>query len=143
MISGAGEHEKWERMFRYIGRSDLNEGQKYLAVDVKAIIEGWSKHLPRAEVCRVLLLMDFSPAPVQTAKEVYDCPQLAARQMFVEFQHLGRPFRFLGDPVKLSDVPGMAGRPPPLLGQHNDYVFGELLGMSREQIQAMKTNGAL
>jgi CoA:oxalate CoA-transferase len=143
MVSGAGEHEKWETLFRHIGRSDLNEGQKYLTVDVKSIVEGWSKHLPRAEVCRLMLGMEFSPAPVQTAKEVYACPQLAAREMFVEFQHLGRPFRFLGDPVKLSDVRRTEGRPPPLLGQHNDYVFGELLGMSREQIQAMKANGAL
>ena len=63
--------------------------------------------------------------------------------MFVEFQHLSRRFRFLGDPIKLSDVPCMEGRPPPLLGQHNDYVFGEILGMSRDELQAMKANGAL
>jgi len=63
--------------------------------------------------------------------------------MFVKFQHLGRSFRFLGDPVKLSDVPRMEGRPPPLLGQHNDYVFGDLLGMSHDEIRAMKLNGAM
>jgi CoA:oxalate CoA-transferase len=143
MVAGASEHEKWEALFRHIGRSDLNEGQKYLIVDVKSIVEGWSKHLPRAEVCRLMLGMDFSPAPVQTAKEVYDCPQLAAREMFVEFQHLGRSFRFLGDPVKLTDVPRREGRPPPLLGQHNDYVFGDLLGMSHDEIRAMKLSGTM
>jgi crotonobetainyl-CoA:carnitine CoA-transferase CaiB-like acyl-CoA transferase len=143
MLSGAGEHEKWERLFRHIGRADLNEDRKYLGVDVKAVLEGWSKHLPRAEVCRVLLGMEFSPAPVQTAKEVYDCPQLAARDMFVEFEHLGRPFRVLGDPVKLSAVPRAPGSPPPRLGEHNDYVFGEIAGFSADQIREMKAKGVL
>ncbi|RPI46783.1 MAG: hypothetical protein EHM59_06525, partial [Betaproteobacteria bacterium] len=143
MLSGAGEHEKWERMFCHIGRADLNQDKKYLNVDVRSIVEGWSKHLPRAEICRVMLGMGFSPAPVQTAKEVYDCPQLAAREMFVELEHLGRKFRFLGDPIKLTDVPPAKGSPPPLLGQHNAYVFGELVGLSRDQILAMKANGIL
>ena len=143
MLSGASEHEKWERLFRHIGRADLNADQKYLSVKVKPILEGWSKQLPRSEVCRVMLDMDFSPAPVQTAKEVYDCPQLAARDMFVEFEHLGRTFRLLGDPIKLSDVQRAPGSPPPLLGEHNEYVFGELVGFSQDQIQEMKAKGVL
>lgn len=138
MLSGASEHEKWERLFRHIGRADLNEDQKYLSVDIKPILEGWSKQLPKSEVCRLMLSMDFSPAPVQTAKEVYDCPQLAARHMFVEFEHLGRKFRQLGDPIKLSDVPDASASPPPLLGEHNEYVFGEIVGFSQDQLQEMK-----
>jgi CoA:oxalate CoA-transferase len=143
MLSGAMEHEKWERLFRYIGRADLNEAQRYLSVEIKPVLEGWSKQMPRAEVCRVMLDMEFSPAPVQTAKDVYNCPQLAARDMFVEFEHLGRKLRLLGDPIKLSDVPCAPGSPPPLLGEHNDYVFGEIVGLSEEQIHEMKNNGVL
>ena len=141
MLSGAGEHEKWERLFRHIGRADLNEGQKYLTVNVRPILEGWSRQLPRSEVCRVMLGMDFSPAPVQSTKEVYDCAQLAARDMFVEFEHLGRTFRLLGDPVKLSDSPSAPGTAPPLLGQHNEHVFREIVGLSQDQIEEMKAAG--
>jgi CoA:oxalate CoA-transferase len=141
MLSGAGEHEKWERLFRHIGRADLNEGQKYLTVNVRPILEGWSRQLPRSEVCRVMLGMDFSPAPVQSTKEVYDCAQLAARDMFVEFEHLGRTFRLLGDPVKLSDSPSAPGTAPPLLGEHNEHVFREIVGLSQDQIEDMKAAG--
>jgi crotonobetainyl-CoA:carnitine CoA-transferase CaiB-like acyl-CoA transferase len=141
MLSGAREHEKWEKLFQHIGRADLNEDKKYLKVDVKPIIEGWSKHLPRSEVCRIMLGMGFSPAPVQTAQEVYKCPQLEARQMFVEFEHLGRKFRHLGDPIKLSDAQGAVSGPPPLLGEHNEHVFGKIVGYSSSQLQEMKANG--
>jgi crotonobetainyl-CoA:carnitine CoA-transferase CaiB-like acyl-CoA transferase len=88
-----------------------------------------------------MLGMEFSPAPVQTARQVYDCPQLAARDMFVEFEHLGRQFRLLGDPIKLSDTRRPRGIPPPLLGEHNEYVFREIVGLSQSQIQEMKANG--
>lgn len=141
MISGASEQEKWERLFAHIGRADLNADRKYLTVDAKAIVEGWSRHLPRAEVCRLLLGMDFSPAPVQTAKEAYDCPQLAARDMFVEFDHLGRRFRVLGDPVKLSDVPRTPGSPPPRLGEHTERVLGEIAGLAPAEIAELKAKG--
>ncbi len=141
MLSGAMEHEKWEKLFRHIGRADLNEEQKYLTVNIKPVLEDWSKQLPRSEVCRVMLNMGFSPAPVQTAKEVYKCPQLEARHMFVEYEHLGRKFRQLGDPVKLSDVPYAPGSPPPLLGEHNEYVFGDIVGFSQDQLREMKAKG--
>ena len=143
MLSGAGEHEKWERLFAHIGRADLNVDQRYLTVEVRPILEGWSKQLPKAEVCRVMLGMEFSPAPVQTAREVYECPQLAARDMFVEFEHLGRKFRVLGDPIKLSDAPRSPGTPPPLLGEHNDHVFGDIVGFSPNQLWEMKAKGVL
>jgi crotonobetainyl-CoA:carnitine CoA-transferase CaiB-like acyl-CoA transferase len=88
-----------------------------------------------------MLGMDFSPAPVQSTKEVYDCAQLAARDMFVEFEHLGRTFRLLGDPVKLSDSPSAPGTAPPLLGEHNEHVFREIVGLSQDQIEDMKAAG--
>jgi len=35
---------------------------------------------------------------------------------------------------KLSETPFEAKRPGPLLGEHNEYVFKELLGMTDEEI---------
>jgi crotonobetainyl-CoA:carnitine CoA-transferase CaiB-like acyl-CoA transferase len=72
---------------------------------------------------------------------VYNCPQLAARDLFVEFEHLGRKFRLLGNPIKLSDVPCAPSGPPPLLGEHNEYVLGEIVGFSQGQIREMKAKG--
>jgi len=34
----------------------------------------------------------------------------------------------------LSETPGEIRRPAPLLGEHNNYVFGELLGLSEDEI---------
>jgi crotonobetainyl-CoA:carnitine CoA-transferase CaiB-like acyl-CoA transferase len=39
--------------------------------------------------------------------------------------------------MRLSESPVNIGRPAPLLGEHNDYILGELLGMSPEEIQSL------
>ena len=72
-------------------------------------------------------------------KDLVSDPQLKARRFFIEAEH----------PVLGTlTLPGLPWRPegkqqgnysyPPLLGEHNDYVFGELLGLSSEEIQKLK-----
>ena len=39
--------------------------------------------------------------------------------------------------MRLSKSPVSIRRPAPLLGEHNEYVLGELLGMSTEEIQSL------
>ncbi|MBI4296094.1 MAG: hypothetical protein HY667_03130 [Chloroflexi bacterium] len=40
-------------------------------------------------------------------------------------------------PWRLSDSPKGNYQAVPLLGEHNDYVFGTLLGLSREEIRQL------
>jgi len=39
---------------------------------------------------------------------------------------------------KFSKTPADIRIPPNCLGEHNDYVYGELLGMSREEIDRLE-----
>ncbi len=87
--------------------------------------------------------LGFSAAAVQTAAEVYACPQLKARRMFHEFEFAGKKFRQPGDPAKLSAVPETPPAPPPLLGEHNAYVFQTLLGLSKQAIQDLAAQGVI
>jgi crotonobetainyl-CoA:carnitine CoA-transferase CaiB-like acyl-CoA transferase len=38
---------------------------------------------------------------------------------------------------KMSKTPGKIQRRAPLMGEHNSYVFGELLGLSKEEINKL------
>jgi crotonobetainyl-CoA:carnitine CoA-transferase CaiB-like acyl-CoA transferase len=48
-----------------------------------------------------------------------------------------RSIPIVGAPWRLSATPPSIGRAAPTLGEHNDYVFGELLGLSAEQRQRL------
>ena len=80
---------------------------------------------------------------VQTPQEkVDDDPQLRARGFLREADHpeLGR-VKFEGEPIRLSRSPWELRRPSPLLGQHSDYVYHELLGVEQSDIAKMAEEG--
>ena len=71
-------------------------------------------------------------------KELVEDPHLLERGFFVEMDHpvLGE-LRCAALPWRLSDSPKGNYRCAPLLGEHNYYVFGELLGLSKEEIEQL------
>ncbi len=85
----------------------------------------------------------FTGAPVQTTKEVYDCPQLKARKMWVELEVAGRKFRHPHNPVKLSGCPDQSPPHVPLLGEYNTYVYQQLLGLDPRQLQELQAAGVI
>jgi crotonobetainyl-CoA:carnitine CoA-transferase CaiB-like acyl-CoA transferase len=48
-----------------------------------------------------------------------------------------------GLPFHLSRTDGEIRRGAPCLGEHNDYVFGELLGLSRAELDALREEGVV
>ena len=65
-------------------------------------------------------------APILELDEVFAQPQVAARDMLIEFDHptVGR-MRQVGFPIKLERTPATLRLPPPLLGQHTEEVLRE------------------
>ena len=57
--------------------------------------------------------------------------------MEVEQPHVGKQIQERL-PWRLSSAPEVPIRPVPLLGEHIDYVFGKLLGISQEEIKRLE-----
>jgi crotonobetainyl-CoA:carnitine CoA-transferase CaiB-like acyl-CoA transferase len=83
-------------------------------------------------------------APVCSAEAVYRSPQSAARDFFVDIDHpkAGR-HRYPGLPYKLKNPVPTDNAGAPLLGQHNEDVYGGRLGYSSEELAALKASGVL
>ncbi len=66
-------------------------------------------------------------APVLELDEVFEQPQVAARDMVIEFDHptVGR-MRQVGFPFKFGSTPAQLRYPPPLFGQHTEEVLAEI-----------------
>ena len=77
---------------------------------------------------------------VRNFQELFDDPQLAAREMLARVEHatIGQ-LKTLGVPIKLSDTPGGVRTPPPTLGQHTEAVLAQELGLSADAIAALRT----
>jgi crotonobetainyl-CoA:carnitine CoA-transferase CaiB-like acyl-CoA transferase len=152
VLSGSVPPSSWAGLWRLVGREDLIEDPRYLGNDIdgpfmmsviRPVLENWTRGQKKQGLCRLLLNLGFSAGVVQTAREVYDCEHLKARNMFQEFDFVGRHFRQPGNPAKLSDVPDHAGAAPPRLGQHNQDVFQDLLGLSEAEMRDLNARGVM
>jgi crotonobetainyl-CoA:carnitine CoA-transferase CaiB-like acyl-CoA transferase len=70
-------------------------------------------------------------------------PQVKARGAFVDIEHpRAGPVKIVGVPMRLSKTPGEIRLPSPAIGEHNDEVLREVLGLDASAIAAIRRSGA-
>jgi crotonobetainyl-CoA:carnitine CoA-transferase CaiB-like acyl-CoA transferase len=81
--------------------------------------------------------------PVNTVAEALREPQVLAREMVVEYEHprFGT-VRDVGCPIKIDDAAPQF-RAAPALGADTESVLRELLGMSIDDIESLRSKGAI
>ena len=82
---------------------------------------------------------------VLTAGELLQDAQLEARGWWEELvpPEVGEAHRFVTTPWRLSASPFRPSSPAPLLGEHNDHVYREILGLEREEYRALQEAGVI
>jgi benzylsuccinate CoA-transferase BbsF subunit len=101
-------------------------------------IAGWTADKTPPEVMEILQKAGVAAAPCADTEDRYFDPHFQKREIIVNVEHPATGVDF--DPkvvCNLSETPGEIRRPAPLLGEHNNYVFGELLGLSQDEIEAL------
>ena len=102
-------------------------------------IQEWTKNHDHYEVMEILQKAGVMAGPSFKVEEVAQDSNLGQRGFFVDIDHPGiGAVRLAGLPWKLSDVPTGNYQHAPLLGEHNDYVFKELLKMPEEEIARLQ-----
>ena len=80
----------------------------------------------------------------RTVADLTQCPQLAARKMFVHTgDTLGGRFRSLRTPVRLTACEESAADTPPSLGEHNQEVLCGIGGLTPEELAELEQQGAV
>ncbi len=110
--------------------------------ELKEIIATAFREKTSAEWLRALEAIDFLCSPVYTIEEALQDPQVQHNQMVIEFDHPQGKVRAVGSPIKLVDTPATVRHHPPLLGEHNDEILGEL-GYAPEQIEDLRDSGVI
>jgi benzylsuccinate CoA-transferase BbsF subunit len=98
----------------------------------------WTADRTPGEAVEVLQKAGVAASPFMTSKDQDTDPHFRAREIFVEVDHpkVGTETLY-GIPWKLSETPGVIRRSGPTLGQDNDYVFRELLGVSQADLDQL------
>ena len=82
-------------------------------------------------------------AVVARPSDLYEDPQLAHRGFFVTLEHpVMGPTPYDGPATLFSRTPQRLRAPAPCLGQHNETVLREFLGLAATEIAELRTAGA-
>lgn len=105
---------------------------------VHAKIGEWTGDFDDRQLAERLQAAGVAAAPVLNVADLLDDPHYRARETFIEVDHpLGYRETIYGAYVKLSRTPAVV-RPGPWIGQDNDYVFRELLGLDADRYAALQ-----
>jgi crotonobetainyl-CoA:carnitine CoA-transferase CaiB-like acyl-CoA transferase len=87
----------------------------------------------------------ISLSPVSTIGDLFENPQLKARDFFVEVEHpeLGDTVTYPGGPYVLEKTPWQIRRRAPLIGEHNMEIYHGELGFSKEDLITLKSGGVI
>ena len=143
---------QWKALCDAMGRADLAADprfasllsrQKHIA-ELNPIIAQWTAVRDPYEVMKLLQAAAVPCGVAQTGQDLLNDPHLQSRQFAVELEHpvAGR-LTYPGLPFQMLGTPGKPARLAPELGQHNDYVFGQLLGLTPEEIENLQREQVL
>lgn len=112
--------------------------------ELDKLIESWTINHRHTEVTSMLQEVGVASAPSCNSEDLWNDEHLRDRGFWAEVDHplLGK--KSVIAPVwKLSETPLEVNCPAPLFGEHNQYVFGDLLGLSDAEIQRLKEEKAI
>ena len=142
---------QWRALCEVIGRPELAEDprlrtgrdrSRHHESVVEPAVAAWTSARSKASATEALLARGVPAAPVNTASEVSECPQVAARDMLVEVEDaVAGDLRLVGNPIKL-DAECTEARRIPQLGEHTREVLATILLLSDEQINELGDQGA-
>ncbi|TWH08969.1 formyl-CoA transferase [Rhodococcus rhodochrous J45] len=140
----------WDRLCDIMGdpdakdsRFDTMTGRCEHVDDVDTIVERWTSTHTKQEIEDLLKNTGIPTAPVIELADLMVDPHIAERGVLRRMSDDKGPWMTLGSPLFLSDSPMVEPARAPGLGADTDQILGEDLGMSPEEIDQLRSTGAI
>jgi formyl-CoA transferase len=152
VVIGANSDRLFVALMSVIGRDDLardarlqhNDGRSDHAETIDAAIEAWTCTRSQADVVAAMIAAEVPCGPIMSAADIANDPHVAARGMLPAMELPdGTRVRMPGVVPTLSRTPGGGDAIGPDLGQHNDEIYGGLLGLSEEERRRLAAEGVI
>jgi crotonobetainyl-CoA:carnitine CoA-transferase CaiB-like acyl-CoA transferase len=128
----------WAREERFADAGNRYRHQE----DLDAYIAAWTRQQHAWEIMEHLQQAGIAAGPVMGESDLFTDPHLHARGFFHVMSHAEAGTHvYPGLMWKMSRTPGTIRRPAVRLGEHNDYVYRELLKLSAAEIESLRDEG--
>ena len=149
-VMGANNQKLWLKLCALIHRPELAADERFATISLRLAhraeleqeLERTFCQQPKDYWVDTLLAAGIPAGPILSYPEAFESEHAQVRQMRMEIDHpIEGKVPNIGFAVKLSGTPQQVRRHPPLLGEHNAEVLGEL-GISADELAELKVQGA-
>ena len=149
VASTAGQ---WSALATALGRPELSEDPRFATVSsrianrdlVLATLDAVFAQQSVSHWVAALEEADVPVSPVNTMEAVFANPQVRHRGLRTTVEHpTAGPIDLIANPIRIPGAPATTYTPPPLLGEHTDEILTDLLNKTPDEINALRTSGAI
>lgn len=153
VLIGANQDSVFARLAEAMGRPELAQDERYKdhfargehQQELDDLIADWTRTMTIDEVLALMEKHGVPAGRIYKAPDMIDDPQYLAREALISMDHPEFKNLMMQNVFpKLSLTPGEVRWPgPPEPGTHNEEIFGELLGMSGDEMASLKEKGII
>jgi CoA:oxalate CoA-transferase len=141
----------WPKICAMIGRPELADDPRFATTIARRenrqamneAVEDWVRAQPKEQVYHQLQALRSIAGHVATTADLYHTEQLLVRGYFQEIDHpVAGMVRYPGLPFQVGDTANVTGRAP-LLGEHNETVYVDELGLTRDDLVRLRERGVI
>lgn len=142
---------QYDRLWQAIDQPELSEdpgfstvaGRLEHAAEINGLIAEWAAGRTKHEAMETLGQAGIPASKIYDAEDIFADEHLRQRGMIVDIDHpqKGR-YSLVGSPFQLSASPIEVKRAP-LLGEHNEEIYGRFLDLSAEEVAQLRTEGVV
>ena len=146
------DEAEWQRLCEVMGQPALRSDTRFASLAARkeneaaleAIVTAWTQERTADEATQALQNAGIPAYPALDALDMVNSPHVGARDYFVELEHpeVGTR-RHMGIPWTMSRTPCEIRRPAPCLGQDTDAVLTDIVGLSQDEIAALRERDIL
>ena len=143
---------EWHSLMEAMGNPAWAEDEKYTTwagrhwygSEINPRVQEWARQFPKEELFHKLQSYSVAAVPVATAEDLAHSAQLQERGFFVEIDHPeAGTLTYPTAAYQFTGTLRRGTRAAPLLGQHNELVFCERLGLSKREMVKLAEAGVI
>ena len=152
ILIAANQDSVFRRLTTVMGRDELAADPRYAThsargahmTELDELIAEWTAGFAADDLLTLLNDGGVPAGRIYKAKDMFEDPHFAAREAIIRVPHPAVGELAMQSPApRLSATPGGVRSAGPALGQHNDEVYRDLLGLSAEEITALSAAGVI
>ncbi|MEU7919317.1 CaiB/BaiF CoA transferase family protein [Micromonospora zamorensis] len=152
VLIAANQDTVFRRLAEAMGRAELATDEKYATHGARGrwmeqldgLVAEWSSTLAADDLLERLHAQGVPAGRIFRARDMLEDPHFASREAIVRLTHPGLgEFAMHNVVPKLSDSPGRVRHVGPELGEHNEDIYRDLLGLGDDAMASLRSAGVI